>query len=108
MGNAPNLYGPVIDAILKADLTVPRKHRHTVKRIYDRLLDAHEAVDVSYQMVRAHVAARREEIRLEAGKGVVDAPHATRPPRRRTRAGCGTSSRWRSSSSPPFGQDLAG
>jgi transposase len=41
-------YKPVIDAILTADLTAPRKQRHTVKRIYDRLLDEHSAVDISY------------------------------------------------------------
>lgn len=71
----------MIDAILKTDLTAPRKQRHTVKRIYDRLLDEHEAVDISYQMVRAYVAARREEIRLQAGKGVVEAfvPQTHRP-----------------------------
>ncbi|MFH9125565.1 IS21 family transposase, partial [Streptomyces globisporus] len=56
-------YRPVIDAILTADLTAPRKQRHTVKRIFDRLLDEHDAVDISYQMVRAYVAGRREEIR---------------------------------------------
>lgn len=66
-------YRSVIDAILTADLTAPRKQRHTVKRIFDRLLDEHDAVDISYQMVRAYVAGRREEIRLQAGKGVVDA-----------------------------------
>lgn len=66
-------YRPVIGAILTADLTAPRKQRHTVKRIYDRLLDEHDAVDISYQMVRAYVAGRREEIRLQAGKRVVDA-----------------------------------
>ncbi|MGW0606902.1 hypothetical protein [Streptomyces sp. NPDC002644] len=32
---------PVIDGILTADLTAPRKQRHTVKRIFDRLLDEH-------------------------------------------------------------------
>ncbi|MGE7388192.1 IS21 family transposase [Streptomyces sp. NPDC004126] len=68
-----DVYKPVIDAILTADLTAPRKQRHTVKRIYDRLLDEHQAIDISYQMVRGYVAARREEIRLGAGKGVVDA-----------------------------------
>ncbi|MGW7529732.1 hypothetical protein [Streptomyces sp. NPDC054783] len=74
-------YKPVIDAVLKADLTAPRKQRHTVKRIYDRLLDEHDAVGISYQMVRAYVAARREEIRLQAGKDVVDAfvPQTRRP-----------------------------
>ncbi|PVC80849.1 IS21 family transposase [Streptomyces sp. CS014] len=73
-------YKPVIDAILTADLTAPRKQRHTVKRIYDRLLDEH-AADVSYQMVRGYVAVRRAEIRLQAGKGVVDAfvPQTHRP-----------------------------
>lgn len=68
-----DVYRPVIDAFLTADLTAPRKQRHTVKRIYDRLLNEHDAVDISYQMVRGYVAARREEIRLQAGKGVVDA-----------------------------------
>ncbi|MFV0131792.1 hypothetical protein ACLGIH_00635 [Streptomyces sp. HMX87] len=34
-----DLYKPVIDAILRTDLTAPRKQRHTVKRIYDRLMD---------------------------------------------------------------------
>lgn len=63
-----NPYKPVIDAILKADLTAPRKQRHTVKRIYDRLLDEHNALDISYQMVRTYVAERRGEIRLQAGK----------------------------------------
>jgi len=63
----------VIDAILKADLTAPRKQRHTIMRIYERLLEEHDAFDISYPMVRAYVAARREEIRLQAGKGVVDA-----------------------------------
>lgn len=73
-------YKPVIDGILTADLTAPRKQRHTVKRIFDRLLDEHGA-EVSYQMVRGYVAARREDIRLKAGKGVVDAfvPQTHRP-----------------------------
>jgi hypothetical protein len=60
-------YKPVIDAILTADLTAPRKQRHTVKRIYDRLLDEH-AADVSYRMVRGYVAVRREEIRCRPAK----------------------------------------
>ncbi|MFE5541968.1 IS21 family transposase [Streptomyces sp. NPDC056519] len=73
-------YKALIDGILTADLTAPRKQRHTVKRIYDRLLDEHGA-DVSYQMVRGYVAARRQEIRLQAGKGVADVfvPQTHRP-----------------------------
>ncbi|WP_405829129.1 MULTISPECIES: hypothetical protein [unclassified Streptomyces] len=41
-------YKPLIDGILTADLTAPRKQRHTVKRIYGRLLDEHGA-DVRQQ-----------------------------------------------------------
>ena len=31
-------FKPIIDGILRVDLDAPRKQRHTVKRIYDRLL----------------------------------------------------------------------
>ncbi|MCQ6468615.1 IS21 family transposase, partial [Vibrio parahaemolyticus] len=41
-------FKPVIDAILLADLDAPRKQRHTVKRIYARLIDEHGMVDISY------------------------------------------------------------
>jgi hypothetical protein len=85
----------VIDGILTADLTAPRKQRHTVKRIFDRLLDEHGA-EVSYQMVRSYVAARREEVRLEAGKGVVSTRSSLRPtgpvPRPRSTSGTSRSS----------------
>jgi hypothetical protein len=52
-------FKPVIDQMLRADLDAPRKQRHTVKRIFDRLLDEHGAAEVTYPMVRAYVAARR-------------------------------------------------
>lgn len=60
---------PVIDQMLRADLDAPRKQRHTVKRIFDRLVDEHDAAEASYQMVRSYVAERRPQIRLEAGRG---------------------------------------
>lgn len=65
-------FKPVIDKILVADLDAPRKQRHTAKRIFDRLLDEHAMAEVSYQMVRAYVAARRPEIRAAAGRGPVN------------------------------------
>ncbi|MFI7705454.1 hypothetical protein [Nonomuraea sp. NPDC049480] len=34
-------YKPVIDGMLRADLDAPPKQKHTVKRIFDRLLDEH-------------------------------------------------------------------
>jgi transposase len=71
----------VIDEILVADLDAPRKQRHTVRRIYARLLDEHMMADVSYQVVRAYVALRRPQIRVEHGREPVNAfiPQSHRP-----------------------------
>lgn len=55
--------------MLLADLDAPRKQRHTVVRIYRRLINEHALDDVSYQVVRAYVAKRTPEIRVEAGRG---------------------------------------
>jgi hypothetical protein len=46
-------YKPLIGEMLRADLDAFRKQRHTVKRIFDRLVDRHQAVEVTYPMVRA-------------------------------------------------------
>ncbi|MFB9968301.1 IS21 family transposase [Sinosporangium siamense] len=74
-------FKPVIDEMLRADLDAPRKQRHTAKRIFARLLDEHQAAEVSYQMVRAYVARRRGEIKIEAGRGPPQAfvPQSHRP-----------------------------
>jgi transposase len=76
-------YKPLIDQILREDLDAPRKQRHTVKRIFDRLCSEHDAADaeVSYQMVRGYVAARQPEIRIEAGQGPAEVfvPQSHRP-----------------------------
>lgn len=65
-------FKPVIDEILRADLDAPRKQRHTVTRIFARLVDEHAMADVSYPVVRAYVAWRRPLVRVEAGRGPVD------------------------------------
>src|SRR5690625_6216037 len=49
----------VIDSWLRDDLDAPRKQRHTAKRIFDRLLDEHDAHEISYGIVREYVATRR-------------------------------------------------
>lgn len=68
-GSRLDSYRGVIDDWLRDDLDAPRKQRHTAKRIFDRLLDEHDAAaDVSYWMVREYVAPRRREIRIEAGR----------------------------------------
>jgi transposase len=59
----------VIDGWLRADLDAPRKQRHTATRVHARLLDEHEAGDISYAAVRDYVARRRPEIRIEEGRG---------------------------------------
>ena len=60
-------FKPVIDEILQADLGAPRKQRHTVTRIWHRLINEHQMADVSYPVVRAYVAERKPRIRVEAG-----------------------------------------
>jgi hypothetical protein len=40
-------FKPAIDEILRADLDATRKQRHTVRRIYHRLLDEHGMADIS-------------------------------------------------------------
>lgn len=57
-----------IDDMLRADLDAPRKQRHTIKRIYDRLIAEHEMEGISYATVCDYVAWRRAEIRVEAGR----------------------------------------
>ena len=74
-------FKPVIDEILKADLDAPRKQRHTVTRIWQRLMDEHQIADVSYPVVRAYVAERKPQIRVEAGRGPAEVfvPQSHRP-----------------------------
>ena len=61
-------FRPVIDAMLREDLTAPRKQRHTVRRVLARLVDEHDAGGLSYSTVRDYVAKRRPEIWAEAGR----------------------------------------
>ncbi|MEU7110792.1 IS21 family transposase [Streptomyces sp. NPDC046182] len=65
-------YKAVIDGILRADLEAPRKQRHTVTRIFHRLVEEHGA-EVSYPMVRRYVADRKPQIAVEAGKAPIEA-----------------------------------
>ncbi len=58
-------YKPFIDDVLRADLDVPRRQRHTATRIYHRLLEEHGMSDVSYQRVSAYVRERRPQLQAE-------------------------------------------
>lgn len=59
-----------IDAMLRADLDAPRKQRHTATRILARLVEEHDARDVSYSTVRDYVRVQRAAIEVEAGRRV--------------------------------------
>jgi transposase len=61
-----------IDAMLRSDLTAPRKQRHTAVRVLDRLVDEHQATELSYSTLRAYVAERRREIWAEAGRPLAE------------------------------------
>lgn len=63
----------LIDAMLREDLTAPRKQRHTARRIHARLVDEHGQTDLKYPTVRDYVARRRAEIALGAGRPVAEA-----------------------------------
>jgi transposase len=62
-------FKPVIDEWLRADLTAPKKQRHTVRRIFARLIDEQQMVDVVYETVRDYVSKRKPQIRAAAGRG---------------------------------------
>jgi transposase len=80
-GSKLDPFKPVIDEILRADLDAPRKQRHTVRRIFHRLLDEHGMDNVSYQVLRTYVADRKPKIRAEVGRGPVKVffPQTHRP-----------------------------
>jgi len=65
--------GPLVDAMLREDLTAPRKQQHTARRILARLVDEHAIADVSYWTVRDYVARRRPEIAAEGGRLLAEA-----------------------------------
>jgi transposase len=62
-----------IDVMLREDLQAPRKQQHTARRIFDRLVDEHDA-SVSYSYVAKYVNRRRPQIAAEDRDraGVID------------------------------------
>lgn len=68
--------GPV-DTMLREDLDAPVQNRHTIRRIWQRLLNEHD-IRASYSTVRSHVTNRRQEMGLPPT--VTRAPRRPRPP----------------------------
>lgn len=65
-------FADAIDAMLRSDLTAPKKQRHTTVRILARLVAEHDARDLSYSTVRSYVNERRQEIWAETGRPMAD------------------------------------
>ncbi len=53
-------FAGIIDRILEEDLSLPRKQRHTVKRIFERLREEH-GFDGGYTIVKDHVRKSRRQ-----------------------------------------------
>lgn len=67
-----DLFVDAIDDMLRSDLDAPRKQRHTTTRIFNRLIDEHDAAGlVSYSTLRTYVVARRQKISQEAGNAPI-------------------------------------
>jgi transposase len=71
---AIDVYVPVIDGWLLADREVPRKQRHTARRVWQRLVAEHGAT-CSEVTVSRYVARRRAELGLEYVEVAVPQAH---------------------------------
>lgn len=63
-----------IEDILETDQKLPRKQRHTAKRIYDRLC-AEQGFTGSYSSVRRYVSKRKGELHTERNAGYLPLEH---------------------------------
>jgi len=73
---APAL-GPYKDLIvswLRADLTAPKKQRHTARRVFQRLVEE-EGATLAESTVRGFVTAMKRELRNETAKAMVPQSH---------------------------------
>jgi transposase len=67
---------PVINEWLQADLDMPRKQRHTAKRIYDRLKQEYpKQLQVKYRTVQYYVAGCKRKLYADAPKGYLPLAH---------------------------------
>lgn len=67
---------PVIDKWLENDLKVPRKQRHTAKRVYERLLDEYSGeLEVKLRTVQYYVSKKKKELYIEKSKAYLPLEH---------------------------------
>ena len=71
-----NKYKPTIDEWLISDRGMPRKQRHTAKRVYRRLKEMFpDDFDCSYRLVAEYVAAKKKELRLSHQENYIPLIH---------------------------------
>ena len=76
-GICPKLepYKSLIDTWLMEDKKVPRKQRHTARRVYRRLGKEADGFDCSYRLVAQYVAFRKSQMHLDNKKGYLPLVH---------------------------------
>ncbi|MBO5507946.1 MAG: IS21 family transposase [Bacteroides sp.] len=70
-----NPFKPLINEWLQADKLVPRKQRHTAKRIFRRLKDEAPDFNCSYRLVALYVSEKKAELRLKKAEGYLPLKH---------------------------------
>ena len=58
-------YKSTVDAWLMEDKKLPRKQRHSARRVFDLLKSKHPDFDCSYRLVAIYVAAKKKELNLK-------------------------------------------
>ena len=77
VGRLSPVMGPwkkIIDGWLTEDLSAPRKQRHTGHRVWERLVDEHQAI-VAERTVRKYVKAAKERLGVNAIEVMVPQQH---------------------------------
>lgn len=67
-------WGPIVDGWLVADKEVPRKQRHTARRIWERLVDEHDA-EVAESTIRQYVRAAKPRLGIATAEVMVPQTH---------------------------------
>ena len=69
-------FKPLINEWLEADKKVPRKQRHTAKRIHKRLQKEADGYNCSYRLTADYVAAKKKELQLGQKTGYLPLIHS--------------------------------
>lgn len=67
-------WGPIVDGWLVDDRDVSRKQRHTARRVWERLVDEHDA-DVAESTIRQYVRAAKPRLGLVTAEVMIPQSH---------------------------------